>query len=109
MFLSLQKMPKTKLGNETKNKGAKKGKKSPKCDLNNKVTTEESKQFFLESLSKKLEGSESENHGIKISHSPFTCTVIENLVENKEFLQDFTEELEGLEFMEKNNDLYKFR
>ena len=102
-------MPKTKLGEETKNYGIKKTKTALKCHLNSEVTREAGVQFYQDFLAEEDGPDEKEANGLRIFKSPFTCTVIENVVENEQFLEGFQAELEGLDFVEKNNDLYKFR
>jgi len=104
-------MPKTKLGSETKNYGVKKAKRgAPRCDLRSSLASEESVKFYQETSSAGAEGGEGvERSGVRVHTSPFTCTVLEGVVEQEEFLEELQQELEGLEFQEKNNDLYRFR
>jgi len=104
-------MPKTKLGSETKNYGVKKPKRSaPRCELRSSLATEESAKFHQEASSAEAGGVEGvERSGVRVHTSPFTCTVLEGLVEQEEFVEELQQELEGLEFLEKNNDLYRFR
>jgi len=100
-------MPKTKLGNETKDHVAKKARvENIKCDMSARLA-EEGLKFYKEAVCHKTESSES--IGIRIYKTPFTCTVIDNLTEGDEFLEAFKGELMDLDFVEKNNDLYKFR
>lgn len=100
-------MPKTKLGNETKDNGAKKAKVDAiKCEMSPRLD-EEGLKFFQQAVKEKTDTSEKD--GVRIFKTPFTCTVIDKLVEGDEFLGSFRSELEELDFVEKNNDLYKFR
>ena len=100
-------MPKTKLGNETKNTAAKKARvEIPKCEMSPRLI-EEGLRFFQHAVDEKTDISERD--GVRIFKTPFTCTVIDNLVEGDEFLEAFKLELQELDFVEKNNDLYKFR
>ena len=100
-------MPKTKLGNETKDNGAKKAKvEIAKCEMSSRLD-EEGLKFFQQAVDEKTDTSERD--GVHIFKTPFTCTVLDNLVEGDEFLEAFKNELEELDYVEKNNDLYKFR
>ncbi|VDI51714.1 Hypothetical predicted protein [Mytilus galloprovincialis] len=62
-------------------------------------------KLFKESYSDKTETCKG---CINFSHQPFFHAVINNFVQNVEFLQQLQEELSELTFTEKNNDLYKF-
>ncbi|KAG0718355.1 Prolyl 3-hydroxylase OGFOD1 [Chionoecetes opilio] len=44
---------------------------------------------------------------IEVLKSPFTCCYLANLLEDKDFLEGVKRELEGVELLDKNNDLYK--
>lgn len=100
-------MPKTKLGNETKDNGAKKAKVDTiKCEMSPRLD-EEGLKFFQQAVKEKTDTSEKD--GVRIFKTPFTCTVIDKLVEGDEFLGSFRSELEELDFVEQNNDLFKFR
>jgi len=99
-------MPKTKLGNETKDIATKRARvETAKCEMSPRLV--EGLKFFQQAVGEKTDISEKD--GIRIFKTPFTCTVIDKLVDGDEFLEAFKNELEELDYVEKNNDLYKFR
>jgi Rps23 Pro-64 3,4-dihydroxylase Tpa1-like proline 4-hydroxylase len=49
-------------------------------------------------------------NGITLTHEPFTHCVISDLVDDKQFVQELVKEMKSkLKFIQKNNDLYKFK
>jgi len=104
-------MPKTKLGEETKNYGCKKKrqKATPSCDIAKKLSDPEIVEFTRSRFEIRGGGTEEILEGIQVLRHPFPCCVIKNILEGEEFLDGLKTELLGLDFVEKNNDLYKFR
>jgi len=101
-------MPKTKLGSETKNYGYKKPKIIPNSVINSKLNTSESIKFARDCFEKESDEKETKDDISVIKH-PFSCCVLENVIEGDNFLAGLKKELQSLEFICKNNDLYKFR
>ena len=101
-------MPKTKLGSETKNYGYKKPKTVPNCGLNKHLDESDSVEFSQTCFSKETDTKENKDD-ISIFKDPFSCCVIENVIEGDDFLSGLKAELLELEFVKKSNDLYKFR
>ena len=86
--------------------------RSDKCfsfDMNPKLEDAELKQKMLKFW--KLGGSEEdwESEDITLIKSPFNCCILKNLVvSDPSALDELRSELEEQDFVEKNNDLYKF-
>jgi len=102
-------MPKTKLGEETKNYGFKKQKSTPSCDIAKKLNNSELVDFSRKCFEKEKDSNEEYKEGITVINHPFPCCVIEDVLEGEEFFRGLRTELLGLEFLQKSNDLYKFR
>jgi len=103
-------MPKTKLGEETKNYGFKKQKSTPSCDITKKINNPDLIDFTRNCFDKESDcNNEETKDGITVINNPFPCCVIENVLEGEEFFRGLRTELLGFEFLQKNNDLYKFR
>jgi len=101
-------MPKTKLGTETKNYGYKKTKTIPVCRINDLLKNDELEAYAQKCISdKSCENSTKEI--LTIIKNPFPCCVISNIIKNDEFMIGLVKELNQLDFIPKNNDLYKFR
>ena len=109
-------MSKSKGKRSTSNGGATNGElkkaRSDKCfsfDMNPKLEDAELKQKMLKFW--KLGGSEEdwESEDITLIKSPFNCCILKNLVvSDPSALDELRSELEEQDFVEKNNDLYKF-
>jgi len=100
-------MPKTKLGSETKNYGYKRSKVISQCALNSKLNDVEYIKFSQTCF--EMEGGNKETKDdITVIKYPFSCCVLENVIEGETFLSSLKTELHSLQFVSKNNDLYKF-
>jgi hypothetical protein len=48
-------------------------------------------------------------NGINLYHEPFTHCVIDNLIDNNDFINEMKKDIKSkLKYFQKNNDLYKF-
>ena len=103
-------MPKTKLGSEVKNYGYKKLKGNTgeiECRLSPSLKSDAVK----EEVRKRIRSSEiSENcENVTVILDPFPCGVIRDFLAEPQFVSVLQSECDKLNFVEKNNDLYKFR
>ena len=48
------------------------------------------------------------NKSVTLIKDPFNCLIIKNLIHNATAIESLTEDLQNLNFVSKNNDLYKF-
>jgi len=96
----LQEMPKSK--GKSKNGSSKKIKNSEPCNLNRLLIEQVHKYEHIFSRSDNFEDA-----NLSLTSDPFTTCKINNVLESG-FLQLLRDEVCDMDFVEKNNDLYKF-
>ncbi|XP_033636963.1 prolyl 3-hydroxylase OGFOD1-like [Asterias rubens] len=93
----------------------KSGKKRKKTGSSNLVPADLNSCYeeksFKDNLGAAFRGRAAFEHesGAKLHNDPFSCCVLPNFVKDTNFLQGLKDDLLGLPFKEKSNDLYKFQ
>ncbi|KAK7080128.1 Prolyl 3-hydroxylase ogfod1 [Halocaridina rubra] len=75
--------------------------------LNNRYSKEDCKSDITETW--KQSSDLYKENGLQVLSYPFRCTYIPSFLQDEQLLQKVKEELENIEFIQKNNDLYKFQ